>query len=447
MAFFRPAWIRFALVALAAGALNTTPARSADLAVDILPSPLLLAGEPFAVVIRGGVPGTEVVLETRAIDFFGDTWSARNVYLFDVAGTVDPGRQPPFEGSYEGVDALGPFWSMKRSQERLVQWGFGKYAQQLPQFFFTRDGVNRVSLRATLSDGTSASATAEFATTARGVTQRAVSDAALVGTWVTPNLPPPWPVVVVPGGRFGYRTAQTIALRLASQGYATLALAFTGVEDLPPPSNAVPLEYFDGAVLWVKRQPNVAADKVALLGIGPDAGLVLLLAARNPTAFAAVVAANPHSVVFPRQSGSPWTEDGRLWPHVPLAYWDDDFARTGHNYYILEKSLVLFEEAVAAARTPVERIESPVLLLSGADDWFQPSERMAREIADAMTDAGHGARVRHLNYADAGPTLNGDGIGPTTPGAVRFGGTPQGNSAAQFAAWRTVFAFLDEVLR
>jgi len=448
MGIARAAWVSWAIAALVLPAIHA-PARGAEPVIDVLPAPALLAGDPFAVVIRGGTPGQEVELESRAVNFFGDTWIARNVYIFDPDGTVDPGRQPPFDGTYDGIDSLGPFWSMARTEERLVPWSFGKHAQQLPQFFFTRDGVTRVGLRATMTNGSTASATVAFATTDRNVIRRPVRDPALVGTYFEPDTPPPWPAVVIPGGQFSYRTAQAIAGRLASRGYAALALAYSGVEDLPLPSDAVPLEYFDGAMAWVRRQPNLAPSKIALLGIGPEAGLALLLAARTPGAFAAIVAANPHAVVFPihRQGGSPWTENGRLWPHVPLAYWDDDFARTGHAYYILEKSLVLFEVAAAAARIPAERIIGPVLLLSGADDLFQPSDRMARDIVATMTAAGHGANVRHVSFPHAGPTLNSDGITPTAPAALRFGGTPQGNAAAQFAAWREVLAFLDQTLR
>ncbi|MDA0369275.1 MAG: acyl-CoA thioesterase/bile acid-CoA:amino acid N-acyltransferase family protein [Proteobacteria bacterium] len=448
------AYTRATFASLAAAALVTTmtyvSAQAADLVIDILPRSTLVAGDAFAVVIRGGTPGQSVELESRSSDFFNDTWIARNAYIFDSNGTVDPGRQAPFVGSYEGIDGLGPFWSMKRVTERPVPWGFGRSAQQLPQFFFTRAGVNRVTLRASAPGGADAQAAIEFTTVGRGVIQRQIGDPQIVGTFFEPTAPSPWPTVVVLGGnRFTYRGAQTIAGRLATQGYAALALAYADVGDLPPLSSAVALEYFDNAMAWVRRQSNVIPEKIALLGVGHDAGLALLLAANAPNAFAAVVAANPHSVVFPRQtqSGAPWTRSGGQLPHVPLAHWDDDFRRTGHYYYVLEKSLVLFEDAVAAARIPVERITSPVLLLSAGDDLAQPSDRMAREIAQAMGDAGHRDRARHLKFLNAGLVLSGDGITPTTPSALRFGGTPQGNSAAQFKAWQEVLTFLRQSLR
>ncbi|NQV79627.1 MAG: acyl-CoA thioesterase/BAAT N-terminal domain-containing protein [Alphaproteobacteria bacterium] len=449
MAFARTSFVIWAAATLVT-ILTHAPARAADLAIDILPRSTLLAGDAFAVVIRGGTPGQAVELESRSVDFFGDTWIARNAYIFDANGTVDPGRQAPFQGTYEGVDALGPFWSMRRVKERTALWGFGRTAQQLPKFFFTQGGVNRVAFTATAPDTIDAQATLEFATVGRNVTQREIGDPQIVGTFFEPTGPPPWRTVVVLGGnRFAYRSAQAIAGRLATRGYAALALAYTDVGELPPPSGAVALEYFDDAVAWVRGQANVAPDKIGLLGIGHDAGLALLLAANTPDAFAAVVAANPHSVVFPRpgQSGAPWTRNGGLLPHVPLAHWDDDFRRTGHYYYVLEKSLVLFEDAVAAARIPVERITSPVLLISGGDDLTQPSDRMAREIVQAVERAGHPGRARHLNFPNAGVVLSNDGIAPTTPSALRFGGTPKGNSAAQFQSWQEVLTFLDQSLR
>jgi hypothetical protein len=442
--------ISFLLAVVTAMAATTfLPARAAELTIDILPHAALDTVEDVVVVIRGGAPGEEVTLETKAVDRLGDTWTARNTYVFDPNGTVDIARQIPFEGTYDAVDPRGPFWSMARDRERLAPWGFGRHAKQLPQFFIPTRGAHRVSLTAK-SGRNEADAVVAFSTWNSDVVRRTVSDPLIIGTFYEPDTPSPWPVVIVLGGQsFGYRSAQFNAARLASAGYGALALAYAGVDGTPRHLTGIPLEYFDDALSWVRAQINVDARHIAIMGVGFDSGLALLLAAQNPNTYRAVIAGNPHAVTFPAlgQRGSPLTRNRALIAHAPLAHWDDDYAKTGHPLYIYEKSLILFEDAVTAARIPVEQTKSAILLVSGSSDLIQPSERMGRMIVESMVDAGLGDQVRHVVFPDAGAMLSGDGVLPTGPGVPRFGGSAQGIATAQFYGWREVLSFLEVHLR
>ncbi|HEX8259840.1 MAG TPA: hypothetical protein VF558_06050 [Rubrobacteraceae bacterium] len=60
-----------------------------------------------------------------------------------------------------------------------------------------------------------------------------VREGGLVGTFFRPSTPGPHPAVIVLGGSDGGLREGSAAV-IARQGYATLALAYFGVEGLPP---------------------------------------------------------------------------------------------------------------------------------------------------------------------------------------------------------------------
>jgi dienelactone hydrolase len=105
------------------------------------------------------------------------------------------------------------------------------------------------------------------------------------------------------------------------------------------------------------------------------------------------------------------------------------------------------------ATIPVERINGPVLLLSGADDQLWPSPAPAevavlRLVAHGLPGRPHEAR--HVRYPGAGhcfplPNLPAGRTArdPVLGRTVTFGGTAAGNARAADMAWRETLAFLD----
>ena len=82
------------------------------------------------------------------------------------------------------------------------------------------------------------------------------------------------------------------AAHLAARGYAALALAYFGTEHLPPTLAEIPLEYFETALAWLARQPEVDPDRLGVAGVLRGGELALLLGATFP-ALRAVVADVP----------------------------------------------------------------------------------------------------------------------------------------------------------
>ena len=227
----------------------------------------------------------------------------------------------------------------------------------------------------------------------------------LVGTLFHPDAPGPRPTVIVLGGSGG-GLKEGGAAALASEGFTALALAYFGIDPLPPELVEIPLEYFSEAIAWLKDQPAVDPDRIALVGNSKGAELALLLGAMYPEDIRAVVGYAPSAVVWQspsfdfrsiRQPRSSWSLEGDPVPFVrfaPLRF-KDVFGMIGllvgrpmafRPFY--ERSLD-DEDAVAAASIAVERIEGPVLLISCTDDQVWSATPLSEMVIERFEELDH----------------------------------------------------------
>jgi pimeloyl-ACP methyl ester carboxylesterase len=132
-------------------------------------------------------------------------------------------------------------------------------------------------------------------------------------------------VLAFGGSEGGLRTV-SLAARLAADGVPTLALAYFGAPGLPKTLTNIPLEYFETALGWLARQPQVDPQRIVVLGVSRGSEAALLLGVHDPDLVHGVIALVPSSVVnCGIQGGSTpggcigaaWTLGGKpLWPHV-----------------------------------------------------------------------------------------------------------------------------------
>ena len=293
-----------------------------------------------------------------------------------------------------------------------------------------------------------------------------VREGGLVGTLFLPAAPAPRAAVVALGGAGG-GLSEGGAESFAREGFAALALAYFGLDGLPRELVEVPLEYFEGAIAWLKRHPTVNAGRVAVVGNSKGGELALLLGATFPRDVGAVVGYAPSAVVwqgiaFDREvyhggPRSPWSLRGEAVPFVPPArpgpaemirmtesLLEDRSFRTRAFYERALRS----EAAVAAASVPVEKIEAPVLLISGTDDRLWPSTRLS-EMAIGRLEAHDRPFPReHLRYEGAGHMIAPPGYEPAASWTNRFelGGSREADAFANADSWPRVIAFLEEAL-
>lgn len=297
--------------------------------------------------------------------------------------------------------------------------------------------------------------------------RRPVEEEGVVGTLFYPSTPGPHPAVIALGG-VGGGLREGGAETLASEGFAALALAYFGVDPLPRELVEIPLEYFEGAIEWLKSQPEVDADRIAVVGNSKGGELALLLGATYPEDIKAVVGYAPSSVVwqgisFDREAyyggpRSPWSLRGEPLPFVKFAR-----PRTSEmvrlvGYYFGRQPIVgrIFYEraldegpAISAATIPVEKIGGPLLVISGTEDQMWPSTRLSEMAIERLEAHDHPFPREHLRYEGAGHMITLPRSEPPTSWARRYevGGSQEANEFANADSWTKVLGFLEEHLK
>jgi dienelactone hydrolase len=294
---------------------------------------------------------------------------------------------------------------------------------------------------------------------APGVERIPVHDGNVRGTFFVPTGKGPHPGVIVLSGSEGGLNEANAAF-LASKGFAALALAYFNYEDLPKTLENIPLEYFEAGINWLETRKEVRSNEIAVMG-GSRGGELALLVGSTFSQIKAVVAIAPSSVLWssvndPAQAA--WTYQGRALPFMGSQDLTPDQQKQMGK--ILQttplSSTPLFQmqlenrAAVKKASIPVEKINGPVLLISGNDDQLWPSSILADMVMERLKQAKHPFPDRHLAYEGAGhyipfpnlpATVNKLGD-PSTRTEFALGGDPEHTAAAGADAWTRIVEFL-----
>ncbi|MBV9322667.1 MAG: acyl-CoA thioesterase/BAAT N-terminal domain-containing protein [Chloroflexi bacterium] len=427
--------------------------RSGEIHVD---PPRSMVDEPLRIWLDGFEPGQRVTLRASQTDDLARTWRAHATFVADANGRIDVSAQAPVSGTYADADAMGLIWSMQLAADEPNQAPFfRKEPTPLP-----------IEVVAEVDAAAVARTAAERVYVADGVERIPVHEDGLVGTLFVPPGHGPHPVVITLSGSGGGLSESGAAL-YASHGYAGFALAYFNYADLPPDLIEIPLEYFETGIRWVQRQSTLDGDRIGVSGTSRGGELVLLLGATFP-AVRAVIAYVPSGIVHGgiarsgvRGASPAWTFHGEavpyLQPRPERLSAEPPAPPKGEPIPLTPRFLRNLEDQEAAERAeiPVERINGPVLLISGKDDAMWPSERMA-EIARRRLEAHHFPHpYKHLAYAGAGHMI-GTPYLPTTVLASRhpltgevfaYGGTPKAYAAAREDSWREILKMLLEAWR
>jgi len=242
-------------------------------------------------------------------------------------------------------------------------------------------------------------------------------------------------------------------MALSLEGFASLALAYFAVDPLPPELVEIPLEYFAKAIAWLKTQPTVHADSIAVLGVSKGGELALLLGATYPEDLKAVVAYAPSAVVYQGLSRgwrhrlrSSWTLGDEPVPFVRVQPSIFEvirfFARRPVSFRLAYERPLNDCVAVAAGSIAVEKIGGPVLLVSGTDDRVWPSTLLSEMVIDRLGANDHPFPYEHLRYEGAGHQIGAPGADETPFGRefgpFVLGGSTETNRAASVDSWPRV---------
>lgn len=246
---------------------------------------------------------------------------------------------------------------------------------------------------------------------------REIRERGLVADLFSGDTLTPKPAVIMLGGSEGGKswseTPEAVGMLalLVEAGFTVLSLAYFGAEGLPESLTSIPLEYFETAFAWLAEQPEVVPHRYALVGGSKGGELALLLGSRCPQV-KAVAAFVPASVVFQglsRKTESSWSYKGRGLPFVafPLIAVLAALRGMKTGSFLRAYTLALRNRKQAArAAIPVEKINGPVLLISGTEDEMWPSTRMCEQMEERIA-AGFAFPYVHLPL-EAGHNVTAD---------------------------------------
>lgn len=448
----RPGFLLWALVAM-----STFDAVHAQPAIHLSAGEVMI-DEAVDVTLSGLAPGSRVFVRMVAASQLGN-WVSGAEFMAGADGRVDVTADPALAGSYEGVDGMGLFWSAV-PDTAAVPGTPGPPNTQLVRLIAEVDG------------GPVAETELVRHIVRPGVQVVPIRTDAVIGTFFLPaprSGRGPYPALLVLGGsECGLQSAEATAAALASHGFAALALAYCswpnadgrpvpGMEELPQGLWLVPLESAQRGLRWLERRPEVDSSRIGIWGGSKGAELALLVASEDSSVHAVVAYAPSHVVWqgldFRGARRSSWSRDGSPVPFVPFTSDEDrirDYTRGGPRYIVhLYRASLDDRDAVTKAAIPVERINGPILLVSGGNDLLWPSTYMAEQIVDRLSEAGSSHPVTHLYYEGAGHAI-GRPFRPTTGLSATpnfaLGGTPPAYAAAERDSWPRVLRFLRESL-
>ncbi|KAJ1104034.1 hypothetical protein NDU88_001449 [Pleurodeles waltl] len=411
-------------------ALSRAP--MSTVSVRIAPSAKCLFDDPVRISVSGLSPLQEVTLRASLTDETGVPFRSSARYRADGSGELDLTSSPALGGSYTGVEPMGMVWSLlpETPHRRLV-----KRDVQTPFF------VNFEVYEGHAPPGhLLAQVTNERGFLGEGVQRIPVREGKVRATFFQPPGPGPFPGIIdiygTGGGLPEYR-----ASLLASRGFATLALAYYSYEDLPKQMKEFHLEYFEDAVNYMLRHPQIKGPGIGLLGHSKGGDLVLSMASLLKGITAAATINGAVTTV-----GAALHYKDLILPPISFDVKRRTFPQPG-IVNIVECMDNLLAPENRKSLIPVEKSEGKLLFIVGEDDQNWKSEFMANAAADILQAHGK-ERPDIVVYPGTGHYIEPPYF-PMCAASMHFlvgmpvmwGGEPRAHSRAQEEAWKKIQDF------
>jgi uncharacterized protein len=199
---------------------------------------------------------------------------------------------------------------------------------------------------------------------------------------------------------------------LIKKGYAILAIGYFNADGTPRNLDRVSLDAIADTIMNVAKNSKIDESKIALIGASKGGELILNLASRFKE-IKAVIAMSTSNVSFPAitwsSNTSSWTYKGKEVPYVPATLKTITPALKG-DLFTAFNMMLENEEAVKNSVIEVEKINGPILILSGINDDQWPATSMSNKIIERLNksnfkfynkhialDGGHTAPLNHFN--------------------------------------------------
>ena len=392
-------------------------------------------------------PHSTFTLRAKTKDEAGVIWVSWGIFESDEFGSIDISKQAPLSGTFTTADPSAILWSMHPE---------GKMTDPVPKFEKSTVEPLSIEISIRVDEVILAETTIKrLFNLATEIVREPVDEKGIKGTLFYPEGKGPHPVVIcLSGSGGGYD--ETRASLLATHGYAAFAVAYFGAGSLPHELSEIPVEFFERALSWLKKQDMVDCSKIAVYGYSKGGELALLLGSLYPD-IKAVAAFSGSSFVWQGLSfgrpASSWTQGNKPLPYLPMKV----------PFFTILKLLlgkkVAFRESYErgmqasnkrdAAVIRVEKINGPLFLVAGTEDQVWP----AAEFADMIIE-----RLKHAEYPYSYTYFKEEGAGhlvslPYFPSAEVYknliftSGNNQLSSVSMIKAWNEMIKFLDRSLK
>ncbi|MCU0625144.1 MAG: acyl-CoA thioesterase/BAAT N-terminal domain-containing protein [Gemmatimonadaceae bacterium] len=422
----------------------------------VLPdSARLVAGRALTVRIAGAAPGETLVVRARRTlrveRRTGRRWAtvtlpaaSEATVVADGAGQIDLSRAVPVSGTWRDADGEALLWSMREARDTL--------AGELDRPSRT------VAVALRHGDTVLDTATLHLVEPAPIVTRSVTLDG-IAGTLVAPAGARRRPVVLVLHGSEGADSASVreMAMPFVALGYAAMGVAYytggrTGsFAGVPTAFDGIDVQGLARLRDWLGAQPEADTARTAIWGVSKGGELAMLAASRFrwPRAIVGCVPSDVMWAGFGRQTAQwdtlvSWRDGAVRLPAIPYVRYERVFADT------LVTARQVHDESRAAvpaplrvaARIPVERTRSPLLLIGGDADALWASGPMVDSIAATVRRLAPRVPVEAHRYAGAGHGLCGPGTQPVPWFGVERDPASLASARARADAWRRTVAFL-----
>jgi dienelactone hydrolase len=358
-----------------------------------------LADEAVAIRVSGVKAGGCLRFQLKSTDAAGVDWQSEADFVANDQGVIDLSDMAPIAGSYQTIDAMGLFWSMRPKSQEMMK---GLYSIK---------GIAALSFQLSVYQGLQEVfvQTIDRCFARADITVQEIQTEQVTGILFLPAGEGPFPAVAMVPGSMGVLASQTRAALLASRGYAVLIIGYCQYKDLPMDMYEVPLERIIDGVRYLAELPMVDAERVTGFGTSKGAEGLLACMARVPDLpLARIILMTPSAAVWQGigrgkpKALSTWSYQGQALPFLipdkrrmfAQALKSILARKWGFARYIERLGVACFASSynkrlnqVAAnesALIDVSRVHCPVLFLAGSEDALWPCERMMQMMAERL---------------------------------------------------------------
>jgi dienelactone hydrolase len=413
--------------------------------IEVIPEESVF-DQPVSIRILNCPENEPVKIRSTMFDDDSIQWVSVNTFMPDN-GVVDLTSMSPTSGSYDTIDAMGFIWSMKSTD------------LDKPVLFSSKNLTPlEIQIEVFSNDSLVATSNLPRLRIKPDVYRTEVREAGLVGTLFVPRGAKNKPGIIDLTGSGG-GMSETRAALLASHGYVTFALAYFGSESLPKTLTNIPLEYFEKAIQFLKRQKGVDPNRIGIIG-SSRGGELSLLVGSTYSDIKCVVGYVPSIFRCPGAEGPAWTLKGKPLPFISVTGDMQILAEIKKkvasgkavNFTPWFESVINNRDALRDTEIPVEKINGPILLISGQDDKIWPSAQLSEIAIQRLNANDFKYTVKHLTYPNAGhligppfrPATTLEAVHPVNGVLMKLGGTAAGNAHACEDSWQQLLSFLKE---